>query len=353
MKQTLIFLAGILSSASVVAAVPPQTQAQAQWQPAQSLSTTPTVTGPAASSATSAQSASGLPAQENAGPDASASVSANARVNANVSLPPPMPPDAALQYAENVTAPLSPEAVRQLRSGLDGVQRSTGTAPVTAAPRIRSLTVNLEPGSSLPMVQVLPNYPGVVNFTDQTGAPWPIAAPPVNGNPAGFRVDYLPDTPSMAVQARRAYDTGSVTVYLKGLAVPIVISMSSGEPGNPQTSQPTDSRLDLRIPRRGPSALPVATPRQKVGLYDNTLQAFLDGVPPKNTQRVKTQGGVPDIQAWQLGDDIYLRTRADLRDAFDSTLSSADGTHVWKMPVTPYVTFSVQGHNVPLTLELQ
>ncbi|EBL6729370.1 conjugal transfer protein TraN [Salmonella enterica] len=353
MKQTLIFLAGILSSASVVAAVPPQTQAQAQWQPAQSLSTTPTVTGPAAPSATSAQSASGLPAQENAGPDASASVSANARVNANVSLPPPMPPDAALQYAENVTAPLSPEAVRQLRSGLDGVQRSTGTAPVTAAPRIRSLTVNLEPGSSLPMVQVLPNYPGVVNFTDQTGAPWPIAAPPVNGNPAGFRVDYLPDTPSMAVQARRAYDTGSVTVYLKGLAVPIVISMSSGEPGNPQTSQPTDSRLDLRIPRRGPSALPVATPRQKVGLYDNTLQAFLDGVPPKNAQRVKTQGGVPDIQAWQLGDDIYLRTRADLRDAFDSTLSSADGTHVWKMPVTPYVTFSVQGHNVPLTLELQ
>ncbi|EBF4837759.1 conjugal transfer protein TraN, partial [Salmonella enterica] len=35
------------------------------------------------------------------------------------------------------------------------------------------------------------------------------------------------------------------------------------------------------------------------------------------------------------------------------TLSSADGTHVWKMPVTPYVTFSVMGHNVPLTLELQ
>lgn len=353
MKQTLIFLAGILSSASVVAAAPPQTQAQTQWQPAQSLSTTPTVTGPAASSA---QSASGTPAQENAGHGTNANANANANTSANannVPLPPPMPPDAALQYAENVTAPLSPEAVRQLRSGLDGVQRSTGTAPVTAAPRIRSLTVNLEPGSSLPMVQVLPNYPGVVNFTDQTGAPWPIAAPPVNGNPAGFRVDYLPDTPSMAVQARRAYDTGSVTVYLKGLAVPIVISMSSGEPGNPQTSQPTDSRLDLRIPRRGPSALPVATPRQKVGLYDNTLQAFLDGVPPKNAQRVKTQGGVPDIQAWQLGDDIYLRTRADLRDAFDSTLSSADGTHVWKMPVTPYVTFSVQGHNVPLTLELQ
>ncbi|EBB6726063.1 conjugal transfer protein TraN [Salmonella enterica] len=342
MKLTRLFIAGLLSSAVATAAETPP----AQWQPAQSLSTTPTVSVPPAPSAlppttpvATAPATSGLPAQGNA--------------NTSATPPAPMPPDAALQYAENVTMPLSPEAIKQLRSGLDGVQRSTGMAPVTAVPRIRSLTVNLEPGSSLPMIQVLPNYPGVVNFTDQTGAPWPIAAPPVNGNPAGFQVNYLHDTPSMSIQARRAYDTGSVTVYLKGLAVPIVISMTSGEPGNPQASQPTDSRLDLRIPRTGPSARPMATPRQKVGLYDNTLQAFLDGVPPKEAQRVKTQGGVPDAQAWQIGDDIYLRSRADLRDAFDSTLSSADGTHVWKMPVTPYVTFSVQGHSVPLTLELQ
>lgn len=341
MKQTLIFLAGILSSATVMAADPPQ----AQWQPAQSLDTTPPVSVPGVQATqpppAAPPAASGLPAPGNAG------------TGSTPSLPLPVPPDAALKYAENVAVPLSPEAITQLRSGLDSVQRSTGTAPVTAVPRIRSLTVNLEPGSSLPMIQVLPNYPGVVNFTDQTGAPWPIAAPPVNGNPGGFLVNYLPDTPSMSVQARRAYDTGSVTVYLRGLAVPVVISMSSGEPGNPQASQPTDSRLDLRIPQRGPSARPVATPRQKVGLYDNTLQAFLDGVPPKQAQRVKTQGAVPDVRAWQIGDDIYLRSRAELRDAFDSTLSSADGTHVWKMPVTPFVTFSVQGHNVPLTLELQ
>ncbi|EAN9728873.1 conjugal transfer protein TraN [Salmonella enterica] len=341
MRQTLIFLAGILSSAAVMAADPPQ----AQWQPAQSLDTTPPVSVPGVQATqpppTAPPAASGLPAPGNAG------------TGSTPSLPLPVPPDAALKYAENVAVPLSPEAITQLRSGLDSVQRSTGTAPVTAVPRIRSLTVNLEPGSSLPMIQVLPNYPGVVNFTDQTGAPWPIAAPPVNGNPGGFLVNYLPDTPSMSVQARRAYDTGSVTVYLRGLAVPVVISMSSGEPGNPQASQPTDSRLDLRIPQRGPSARPVATPRQKVGLYDNTLQAFLDGVPPKQAQRVKTQGAVPDVRAWQIGDDIYLRSRAELRDAFDSTLSSADGTHVWKMPVTPFVTFSVQGHNIPLTLELQ
>lgn len=42
MKQTLIFLAGILSSATVMAAASPQ----AQWQPAQSLDTTPPVSVP-------------------------------------------------------------------------------------------------------------------------------------------------------------------------------------------------------------------------------------------------------------------------------------------------------------------
>ena len=339
MKKTLIVIASLVSSATVIAAETPQ----AQWQPAQSIAANPTTALSPAPAPT--QSAAAQPVQ---------AVTLAQQSAGSASAPPvPMPPDAALQYAENVVAPLSPDAIKTLRSGLDGVQRSTGTAPVTAVPRIRSLTVKLEPGSSLPMIQVLPNYPGTVNFTDQTGAPWPIAAPPVNGNPGGFHVNYLPDTPSMAIQARRAYDTGSVTVYLKGLAVPVVISMTSGEPGNPDTSQPTDSRVDLRIPQRGPSARVTSAPRQKVGLYDNTLQAFLDGIPPKEAQRIKTQGGVPDVQAWQLGDDVYLRSRADLRDAFTSTLSSADGTHVWKMPVTPYVTLSVQGHSVPLTLELQ
>lgn len=54
-----------------------------------------------------------------------------------------------------------------------------------------------------------------------------------------------------------------------------------------------------------------------------------------------------------MGDDLYLRSGAILRDEFEQTLTAADGTHVWKLPVTPYVMFSVQGNNVPLTIELE
>ncbi|WP_387691546.1 DotH/IcmK family type IV secretion protein [Photorhabdus sp. RM71S] len=338
MKFLIILLPALMSSMAVIAA---ETSPALAWQSAQTLTAPPSVSAPTAAATPAAQ-----PATTSTG-EAGAATETASQSHAL------LPPDAALPYARSVTTPLPPPAVSQLRSALDEVQRSAAIEPVTAVPRIRSLTVNLKPGASLPMVQVLPNYPGIMNFTDQTGAPWPIAAPPINGNPAGFQVNYLPDTPSMAIQARRPYDTGSVTVYLKGLTVPVVVSMTSGEPGNPQASQPTDSRLDLRIPQRGPAAQSMAAPRQKIGLCDNTLQAFLDGVPPKEAQVIKTHGGVSDIQAWQLGDDIYLRSRADLRDSFDSTLSSADGTHVWKIPATPYITFSVQGHNVPLTLELQ
>jgi intracellular multiplication protein IcmK len=74
------------------------------------------------------------------------------------------------------------------------------------------------------------------------------------------------------------------------------------------------------------------------------LQAFLDGTPPEDARRLKFQGNVPDTAIWQSGDDLMVRSRAMLRDEFEQTLSSADGTHLWKLPVTPLLTFSVTGN---------
>lgn len=325
-KLLLVFLA--TGSISVMAA-------ETDWQPAQTLTKTPENTHQQA---------------EQSKPDSTR----QPETNTSTKLQDIPLPDAAMDYAGRMASPLPPDGIRRLHSILDNVQRSASVPPVTAAPRIRSLTVKLAPGSSLPMMQVLQNYPGVVNFTDQNGAPWPIAAPPVNGNEDGFQIRYLANTPSMVVQARRPYDTGSVTVYLKGLAVPVIISLSSGESANPAASQPTDSRLDLRIPETGPGTpeKKVAV-RQKIGLYDTTMQSFLDGIPPPESILIKIRGEVPNTSVWQIGDDLYIRSHSELRDEFDSTLSSADGMHVYKLPVTPYLTFSVHGQTIPLTLEVQ
>jgi len=294
------------------------------WQPAQTMRTTP----PAG------QAAAPAPVQPAAQPAQATPL-----------------PDAALRYAQEQAMPLPAADVSTLRQGLDTLQRNEGRAPVTAVPRISSLTVNLAPGASLPLVRVLPSFPATVTFTDETGSPWPIAVPPVNGNDRGFDVSWMPD--AMTIQARRPYDTGTVTVYLQGLSVPVTLSMSSGEPDNESASQVTDSRLDLRIPRRGPAARALPRGRGKVALYDGTLQAFLDGVPPAEARRLKTQGAVPDTAVWQIGDDLFIRGRHDIRDAFDQTLASADGTRVWKLPVTPEVSFSVQGHTQILSVSLE
>ncbi|EOS8712807.1 DotH/IcmK family type IV secretion protein, partial [Shigella sonnei] len=79
------------------------------------------------------------------------------------------------------------------------------------------------------------------------------------------------------------------------------------------------------------------------------------GVPPDDPaiRRLKFSGNVPDTTIWQHGDDLLVRSRAMLRDEFEQTLASADGTRLWKLPVTPLLTFSVNGQSVHVTPELE
>ncbi|KAA1139404.1 conjugal transfer protein TraN, partial [Citrobacter portucalensis] len=126
-----------------------------------------------------------------------------------------------------------------------------------------------------------------------------------------------------------------------------------GETDTRTASQEIDSRLDLRVPRLGPGTMAPGAPVDKIALHSATLQAFLDGTPPEDAHRLKFQGNVPDTVIWQSGDDLMVRSRAMLRDEFEQTLSSADGTHLWKLPLTPLLTFSVNGKSVHVTPELQ
>lgn len=65
---------------------------------------------------------------------------------------------------------------------------------------------------------------------------------------------------------------------------PVILNVTSGETDTQVASQETDSRLDLRIPRQGPTSPVVNVPADKIALHDATLQAFLDGVPPEIRQ---------------------------------------------------------------------
>ncbi|HDO7154540.1 DotH/IcmK family type IV secretion protein [Yokenella regensburgei] len=266
---------------------------------------------------------------------------------------PPAPPSAAEAWAIGQAAPLNGGEIENVSRAIDDASRGRAWQPADVVPRISTLTVNLSPGASLPVLRTATHQASTVMFTDNTGAPWPLAAPPYNANSDGFTVNYIPDSSVMTVQARRQYDRGNITVYLKGLAVPIIVDVTSGEASNKAASRVIDTRLDLRIPQRGPQAKKMPAPQSKIGLNDPTLQAFLDGVPPKDARRLKTEGAVPDTQVWQMGDDLFIRTRSELRDAFEQTLSSGDGTWLYKLPLTPEVAFSHAGKTVWMTLSLE
>ncbi|ELQ6863950.1 conjugal transfer protein TraN, partial [Salmonella enterica] len=183
-----------------------------------------------------------------------------------------------VQEAARLDSELSPDEIRSLRGIMSENERAI-SAPVTSVvPRISTLTVSLSPGASLPLVRTAMNNLSVVTFTDINGTPWSQSDPPYNPAPRLFDVQY--NANMVTITPLRPWVSGNVSVYLKGLSVPVILNVTSGETDTRTTSQEMDSRLDLRIPREGPGSSVLATPEDKIALHDRTLQAFLDGVPP-------------------------------------------------------------------------
>ena len=189
------------------------------------------------------------------------------------------PPGAALvQEGASLDSPLNAGEIRELRGIMADNERAISAPLTSVVPRISSLTVNLSPGASLPLVRTALHNVSVVTFTDVNGSPWPQSDPPYNAAPGHFDVQFNGNM--VSVTPLRAWAAGNVTVYLKGLSVPVILNITSGETDTTTLSQEIDSRLDLRIPRQGPASPVVSIPSEKIALHDATLQAFLDGVPP-------------------------------------------------------------------------
>lgn len=267
-------------------------------------------------------------------------------------LPTPGGAPSIVDEAASLDSPLSADEVRQLRQRMTETDRSIHAPMVSVVPRISSLTLNLSPGASIPLVRTALNNQSVITLTDINGAPWPQSDAPLNASPENFNVQYNGRN-MVTITPLRAWAAGNISIYLKGLDVPVIVNVTSGETDTRTVSQEIDSRLDLRVPRLAPDTAIAGVPLDKIGIHDVTLQAFLDGIPPKEARRLKFSGDVPDTTIWQTGDDLMVRSRAILRDEFEQTLSSADGTHLWRLPATPLLTFSVNGKSVHVTPELE
>ncbi|AKU21205.1 DotH/IcmK family type IV secretion protein [Massilia sp. NR 4-1] len=271
-------------------------------------------------------------------------------------LPPLVPPSGGqldFNTAKAAIAPFTPDEIIKLRRTLDDTRKAKAYRPVRTVPRISSITVDLSPGAALPIARMLPGEMATLVFTDMAGNAWPLAAAPRVSDARSFEVEWLQDTASVVISSRSSYEDGNLVVMLRSHATPVMVKLVTGEPDSVGKNRIVDYRLDLRIPGHAPGAPRPINGTEKIALNDDAMQGFLDGIPPKNAIAIALHGDVPSrTQVWQFAGALYLRTRANIRSAFDQTMASSDGTRVYRLPPTPYIALSDGDRSVIVELDI-
>ncbi|WP_321820930.1 MULTISPECIES: DotH/IcmK family type IV secretion protein [unclassified Burkholderia] len=293
--------------------------------------------GPPGGAPAEASNAAGLLTPTGAAAPASApqSVGANSVPTSGVPLPSPLIKDPVALAVDQV-APLDVKQVQKLKRTL--VDRDSAMYRADRVPSVRSqlLHLDLSPSGQRPVIHIAQNIGGTVSFIDIAGNPWPIEHVD-NFGAKGFQVS-LPSGNTISVWGVNPYMTGNVAVVLKGLASPVSFLVAPPD----ASANVANDRTDLVVPRVLPDkreSYLAGGQSDAVASFSDELTSYLLRTPPDSAKSLRVVGLV-DSQAWQTADGaLILRTSASLRSpAWIKSGSAADGTHVYKLPVTPLVT---------------
>lgn len=250
--------------------------------------------------------------------------------------------DEAFATMTQTQLPMSPAQIRTLRKLFDQTQRAVAQYPgVPPKPTSSSIAVNLSPGATPPVIRLQAGFITSLVFVDSTGAPWPISAISI-GDPQAFNVEWDKKSNTLLVQAIAQYKVANLAVMLQGLNTPVMLTLIPGQIA-------VDYRVDLHVPGLGPNAYPLLN-----GLPPSAspiLLNVLSGVPPAGSKCLFVlPSGYADV--WLLNGQLYVRTRATvLSPAWLATMSSSDGTHAYKMPLTPLMMVSLNGKPINLSIQ--
>jgi intracellular multiplication protein IcmK len=249
--------------------------------------------------------------------------------------------------------PMTPNQIRLVHRLFNSTKRAEeGVGGVPPRPTSSSLVVDLSPGGVPPVIRLTSGFITSVVFLDATGAPWPIQAYDI-GNPRAFNIQWIQSTKAdlkrgtdlgntLLIQSITNYKAANLAVMLQGLNTPVMISLIPGQ-------KAVDYRVDVHIPRTGPSAFPqiMQMPRP-VG---HVLMNILNNVVPRGAKVLNA--GRTDVRAWVVGDAMYLRTTLTLiSPGWQSVVSSPDGAvRAYKMEPSPIVLALDRGTLTELTFE--
>jgi intracellular multiplication protein IcmK len=200
--------------------------------------------------------------------------------------------------------------------------------PYVTAPKMvtRTLPIKLDPGITPDSIRLSMGNQTAIAFSDMMGNPWYIKKVQLNrglfSDGKEGKEDDTEPTSILSLEPRTAAAFGSVTVILKGLATPIVLTLATGQ-------KESDARVDAKVPGANPDAIDTTTITSMPNI-DATLTAFLDGVPPRDARRLRVTG-LHGTEAWLFNQNLYLRTDADAQyPAYLAAAKSTSGKAVYR-----------------------
>ena len=256
--------------------------------------------------------------------------------------------DTAFSGVVNEMLPMSPAQINKLKEVFIDTQLAVGTPPGNPPkPTTSSILVNLSPQATAPVIRLSAGYLTSLVFIDATGQPWPIAAFSV-GDPGAFNIQWDRKSNNLITQSSTFYKRSNLAVMLKDLNTPVMITLLSGQ-------QAVDYRVDLRVPGIGPNAIYVQN-----GIPDTInpiLFDVLNGVTPKGGKELKVTGS-GNTKAWLLNDKnnkkMYVRTDLTITSpGWQSTMSSADGTHAYQLQPVPVILALQHGKDKTIRLMIE
>lgn len=253
--------------------------------------------------------------------------------NAPTSLPPLLP--TTQDALSSVQLNLSPEQIFLLKQIQDKMTQASAADPSGKPPKVqtRSVRVSLEPGAPIPELNIAPGFPSSITVVDAEGNPWPIdnfaggsdrdiqvnrPTPKDEKNGLGASLVVLPVTNT------GKYTPGGLSIYLKDMLTPIVLSYQGGK-------GVVDQRIELRVAKKGPMAqAPISLSGNELAQFDvnPALYRLLDGLAPDGAKKLKTSN--QGVQAWSYKTSMYVKSQYPLLAGVRNGMKSGDGTYVYE-----------------------
>ncbi|HSX19577.1 MAG TPA: DotH/IcmK family type IV secretion protein [Gammaproteobacteria bacterium] len=250
--------------------------------------------------------------------------------------------DEAFKELLNKTFPLLPKQIEDMHKHFDDEQLAIRT-PAYAPPQPVSstLTVDLSPGATPPVIRLATGFVTSIVFVDSTGKSWPVADYSL-GNPSTFNIKWDNKTNTLFIQSLKDHASGNMAVRLGDLETPIMISIVTGQ-------KEVDYRVDFQVPKTGPNAEAAVLDVSMPNSASATLMTALDGVPPSGS--IELNVAKEYGRAWAYNGKLLFRTKLTiLSPAWSAMISSPDGTRVYELVQTPLILASQNGKTIKIEL---